>query len=109
VSRAISKAPASTGSNATPPLTAPAAVALPFSARRLQLRIIWRCGKSSSHWQAAGASLVQRESEAGGPLLVHSDMASIRVAMMARVCTLRFDYTFEENLARRKGVGTMAR
>jgi hypothetical protein len=52
--------------------------------------------------------LVQRESEAGGMLLVHSDMASIRVGMLAGVTTLRFVYTFEENLPRREGVGSMA-
>jgi hypothetical protein len=52
--------------------------------------------------------LVQREAEAGGMVLVHSDMASIRVGMMAGVTTLRFVYTFEENLPRRDGVGSMA-
>ena len=41
-------------------------------------------------------------------LLVHSDMASIRVGMLAGVTTLRFVYTFEENLPRRDGVGSMA-
>jgi hypothetical protein len=51
--------------------------------------------------------LVQRESEAGGLVLVHSDMASIRVGMMGGVNTLRFVYTFEENLPRREGVGSM--
>jgi hypothetical protein len=53
--------------------------------------------------------LVQRETEAGGSLLIHSDMASIRVGMMAGVSTLRFVYTFEENLPRSEGVGSMAR
>jgi len=53
--------------------------------------------------------LVQREAEGGGMVLVHSDMASIRVGMMAGVNTLRFVYTFEENLPRREGVGSMAR
>jgi hypothetical protein len=53
--------------------------------------------------------LVQREAEAGGLVIIHSDMASIRVGMMADVCMLRFVYTFEENLARREGGGTMAR
>ena len=53
--------------------------------------------------------LVQREAEGGGLVLVHSDMASIRVGMAAGVNTLRFVYTFEENLPRREGVGTMAR
>jgi hypothetical protein len=52
--------------------------------------------------------LVQREAEAGGLVLVHSDMASIRVGMMAGVSTLRFVYTFEENLPRRQGLGSMA-
>jgi hypothetical protein len=36
-------------------------------------------------------------------------MASIRIGMMAGVDTLRFVYTFEENLPRREGVGSMAR
>jgi hypothetical protein len=53
--------------------------------------------------------LIERKSEAGGLVRVHSDMASIRVGMMAGVDTLRFVYTFEENLPRREGVGTMAR
>jgi hypothetical protein len=53
--------------------------------------------------------LIQRESEAGGQVRVHSDMASIRVGMMAGVNTLRFVYTFEENLPRREGIGSMAR
>jgi hypothetical protein len=53
--------------------------------------------------------LIQRESEAGGLVRVHSDLASIRVGMMAGVDTLRFVYTFEENLPRREGVGSMAR
>jgi hypothetical protein len=61
----------------------------------------------SQTWQQISL-LVQRESEAGGMLLVHSDMASIRVGMMAGVTTLRFVYTFEENLPRREGVGSMA-
>ena len=39
---------------------------------------------------------------------VHSDMASIRIGMMAGAITLRFVYTFEENLPRRDGVGSMA-
>jgi len=51
--------------------------------------------------------LVQREAEGGGLVLVHSDMASIRVGMAAGVNTLRFVYTFEENLPRREGVGSM--
>jgi hypothetical protein len=53
--------------------------------------------------------LIERKSESGGLVRVHSDMASIRVGMMAGVDTLRFVYTFEENLPRREGVGTMAR
>jgi hypothetical protein len=53
--------------------------------------------------------LIERQSEAGGLVRVHSDMASIRVGMMAGVDTLRFVYTFEENLPRREGVGLMAR
>jgi hypothetical protein len=53
--------------------------------------------------------LIERKSEAGGSVRVHSDMASIRVGMMAGVNTLRFVYTFEESLPRREGVGTMAR
>src|SRR4051812_33255930 len=52
--------------------------------------------------------VVQRESEAGGLVFVHSDMASIRVGMMGGVNTLRFVYTFEESLPRRNGVGSMA-
>jgi hypothetical protein len=62
----------------------------------------------SQTWQQISL-LVQRDTEAGGSMLVHSDMASIRVGMMAGVNTLRFVYTFEENLARREGVGSMAR
>jgi hypothetical protein len=53
--------------------------------------------------------LTERKSEAGGLVRLHSDMASIRVGMMAGIDTLRFVYTFEENLPRREGVGTMAR
>ena len=53
--------------------------------------------------------LIERKSESGGLVRVHSDMASIRVGMMAGVDTLRFVYTFEESLPRREGVGTMAR
>jgi len=61
----------------------------------------------SQSWEQISL-LVQRESEAGGLVLVHSDMATIRVGMMAGVTTLRFVYTFEENLPRREGVGSMA-
>lgn len=53
--------------------------------------------------------VVQREAEGGGLVFIHSDMASIRVGMLAGVITLRFVYTFEENLPRRDGVGSMAR
>jgi hypothetical protein len=53
--------------------------------------------------------LIERASEAGGLVRLHSDMASIRVGMMSGVTTLRFMYTFEESLPRREGVGTMAR
>ena len=53
--------------------------------------------------------LVQRQAEAGGLVLVHSDMATIRVGMMAGVSTVRFLYTFEENLPRGEGIGSMAR
>jgi hypothetical protein len=52
--------------------------------------------------------LVQREAEAGGLVLVHSDMAIIHVGMLTGVNTLRFVYTFEENMPRRTGVGSMA-
>jgi hypothetical protein len=62
----------------------------------------------SQTWQQISL-LVQRDTEAEGSMLVHSDMASIRIGMMAGVNTLRFVYTFEENLARREGVGSMAR
>jgi hypothetical protein len=55
------------------------------------------------------ALLVERQSEAGGLVRVHSDMASIRVGMMGAAVTLRFVYTFEENLPRREGAGVMAR
>lgn len=53
--------------------------------------------------------LIQREAETGGIVLIHSDMASIRVGMTAAVSTVRFVYTFEENLPRREGTGSMAR
>jgi hypothetical protein len=53
--------------------------------------------------------LIERQAEAGGVVRVHSDMASIRIGMMAGVDTLRCMYTFEENLPRRDGVGSMAR
>ena len=53
--------------------------------------------------------LIEREAEAGGLVRVSSDMASIRIGMMAGVDTLRFVYTFEENLPRREGSGSLAR
>jgi hypothetical protein len=53
--------------------------------------------------------LVERESETGGWVRVHSEMANIRVGMMSGVTTLQFVYTFEENMARREAVGTVAR
>jgi hypothetical protein len=53
--------------------------------------------------------LVEREVEAGGSLRIHSDMATIRVGMIGGVVTLRFVYTFEENVPRRECVGSMAR
>lgn len=53
--------------------------------------------------------LTERESEAGGLVRMHSDLASIRVGMVGGVTTLRFVYTFEENLPRREGGGMMAR
>jgi hypothetical protein len=62
----------------------------------------------SQSWEQISL-LIQRASEAGGMVRVHSDMASIRVGMLAGVNTLRYVYTFEENLPRREGVGTMAR
>jgi hypothetical protein len=52
--------------------------------------------------------MVQRKAENGGMLLIHSDMASIRVGMLAGVNTLRFVYTFQENLPRRDGHGSVA-
>jgi hypothetical protein len=62
----------------------------------------------SQTWQQISL-MVQRDSEAGGLVLVHSDMATIRVGMMAGVNTLRFVYTFEENVPRREAVGSMTR
>jgi hypothetical protein len=53
--------------------------------------------------------LTERESEDGGLVRMHSDLASIRVGMLNGMAILRFVYTFEENLPRREGVGTMAR
>ena len=62
----------------------------------------------SQKWEQISL-LLERQSEAGGLVRLHSDLASIRVGMMAGVDTLRFVYTFEENLPRREGGGTMAR
>lgn len=62
----------------------------------------------SQRWEQISL-LVQRQAEGGGMVLVHSDMATVRVGMMAGVNTLRFVYTFEENLPRADGVGSMAR
>jgi hypothetical protein len=53
--------------------------------------------------------LIERQAESGGLVRVHSDMASIRIGMMAGVDTLRFVYMFEENLPRGEGLGSMAR
>jgi hypothetical protein len=58
-------------------------------------------------WQQISL-LVQRESAAGGQVLIHSDMASIRVGMTAGINLLRYFYTFEENLPRREGIGSVA-
>jgi hypothetical protein len=52
--------------------------------------------------------LMERKSDTG-LVRVHSDMATIRVGMMAGVHSLEFVYKFEENLRRREGTGTMAR
>jgi len=62
----------------------------------------------SQTWEQISV-LIEREAEAGGLVRVTSDMASIRIGMMAGVNTLRFVYTFEENLPRGDGVGSMAR
>ena len=61
----------------------------------------------SQTWQQISL-LVQRESVAGGSVLVHSDMACIRVGLMAGVTILRYVYTFEENQPRRQGSGSVA-
>ena len=53
--------------------------------------------------------ILERQSETGGLVRLHSDMASIRIGMMAGANTLRFVYTFEENLPRGDGVGSMVR
>jgi hypothetical protein len=62
----------------------------------------------SQTWEQISLFL-ERISEAGGLVRVHSDMASIRLGMMTGIDTLRFVYTFEEDLPRREGVGTMVR
>jgi hypothetical protein len=62
----------------------------------------------SQTWERIGV-LLEREAEAHGLVRISSDMASIHIGMMAEGDTLRFFYTFEENLPRREGVGTMAR
>ena len=62
----------------------------------------------SQTWEQISLFL-ERESDAGGLVRVHSDMASIRIGKMAGIDTLRYVYTFEENLPRREGVGSMAR
>src|SRR4051794_26309491 len=61
----------------------------------------------SQTWQQISL-MVQRESKAGGLVLIHSDMASIRVGMMAGVNTLHYVYTFEESVPRREGIGSVA-
>lgn len=53
--------------------------------------------------------VVEREAEFGGQVRIHSDLASIRVGMMAELVTVRFMYTFEEDISRREGFGMMAR
>jgi hypothetical protein len=64
--------------------------------------------KISQNWEQISL-IMDRVAETGGFVRVHSDMASIRIGMMAGVDTLRFVYTFEENLPRKEGVGSMAR
>ncbi len=53
--------------------------------------------------------MVERKAESGGQVRIHSDLASIRVGMMAGLVTVRFMYTFEEDISRREGFGVMAR
>jgi hypothetical protein len=62
----------------------------------------------SQTWEQISV-LIEREAEVGGLVRVSSDMASIRTGMMAGVDTLRFVYTYEENVPRADGVGSMAR
>lgn len=52
---------------------------------------------------------VERASESGGRVRVHSDMASVQIGMLNHHAKLRFVYTFEENLPRREGNGMMSR
>jgi hypothetical protein len=60
-------------------------------------------------WEQISCSLqAEGPTELGGLVRVSSDMASIRVGMMSDVTTLRFVYTFEENLPRQGG-GTTVR
>jgi hypothetical protein len=61
-------------------------------------------------WEQISCTLqAEGHSGIGGLVRVFSDMASIRVGMGREVITLRFVYTFEENLPRQGGGGTMAR
>jgi hypothetical protein len=65
------------------------------------------CVRISQTWEQMSV-LIQQESEARGLVRVNSEMASIRVGM-AGIDTLRIVYSFEENLPRQEGVGSMAR
>jgi hypothetical protein len=72
---------------------------------------VFRAGffmRISQTWEQISL-LVEQNSETGGIVRVHSDLASIRIGMMNGVNTLRFGYTYDENLPRREGVGSMAR
>jgi hypothetical protein len=76
-----------------------------------ELEPVFRTGyfmQISQTWEQISL-LIERQAESGGLVRVHSDMASIRIGMMAGANTLRFVYTFEENLPRRDGVGSMVR
>ncbi|MEZ6139019.1 MAG: hypothetical protein R3B84_00475 [Zavarzinella sp.] len=64
--------------------------------------------KVSQTWEQISL-LIERMSEQSGKVVVHSDMASIRLGMLHDVVTLRFVYTFEEDLPRREGGGMMSR
>jgi hypothetical protein len=73
--------------------------------------VVFRAGyfmQISQTWEQISL-LIEREAEAGGFVRVHSDMASIRIGMLAGANTLRFVYTFEEILPRRDGGGSMVR